>query len=134
MPAAEERPSGTFERDGGHQGDAHAAAFDQADPDGRGLRYAVERRPDGDGGGRPALRVPRVFAALAAPAGDLPVREVEDRGPEQQPGRRRVQPPYLVRLVHELEGDGGDEHAGPKRHDDVHEPPRGASRRPRRGL
>jgi hypothetical protein len=93
MPAAEERPSGTFERDGGHQRDTHAAAFDQADPYSRGLRYAVEQRPDGGGGGRPALRVPRVLAALAAPAGDLPVREVEHRGPEQQPGRRRVETP-----------------------------------------
>ena len=61
---------------------------------------------------------------LCAPAGDDEVGHRVDPGSSQKPGRGREDAAGAVGLVHEVEGERGDEHPAAEGHDGGDDPGR----------
>jgi hypothetical protein len=128
MPAALDSPSGTLEmKHRGQYREADAAARQQAQPEDDGLRHPVQQRPDRDRRTATGLLLLRrlLLAGLAAGALAVPGavpgqrgvgREVGQRAAEEA-DRRRQQSAGVGRLLHQVEGNGGDQHARAEGHD-----------------
>jgi len=117
------RQVGEKHRRHGHQ--AHPLAGEKAHADDDGFRDAVEQCPEGDGEPAPllaAMRLPgilrsaRALAVLGAPARHEDVRPRIDRRARQEAQRRGENAARAIGLVHEVEGQGRDQHARPERH------------------
>src|SRR5215217_141031 len=114
------------EENGGDESGADIATFEEADPYSRRLRDAVHERAYCDGARGVTLFISWVLAALPSPPVHGHVGKEEGHGPEQEPQGRRVEASYLVSLVHELEGDRGNQDPSPERHDGRYGAPRSA--------